>query len=78
MGKEIIVFGNIEIKKRKFHHLKKPDFVRRCRYKKYRCLVWFLRAKKKKKNFSSYKMMIIKLNHFHYVSKHDCIRKSLK
>ena len=51
MGKEIIVFGNIEIKKRKFHHLKKPDFVRRCRYKKYRCLVWFLRAKKKKKTF---------------------------
>ena len=46
MGKEIIVFGNIEIKKRKFHDLKKPDFVRRCRYKKYRCLVWFLRAKK--------------------------------
>ena len=32
MGKEILIFGNIEIEKKKFHRSKTPIFFKRCIY----------------------------------------------
>ena len=45
MGKEIIAFSDIEIEKRKFHHLENPILLEDAGIKKYRCLVWCFLAK---------------------------------
>ena len=60
MGKEIIAFSDIEIEKRKFHHLENPILLEDAGIKKYRCLVWCFLAKKIFLLVT--KMMILKLN----------------